>query len=264
MKISVVIPTFNRQNSIKRAIDSVLAQSFLASEIIIVDDGSTDNTLELLKEYSEIKVISQPNRGVSSARNTGIKACSNEWIAFLDSDDQWHKNKLLQQSTFHKENPDYKFSYTNEKWIRCNKEIKIPKRHKKQTYPTFSSSLEHCQIGPSTVMLHASVFENVGYFDEDMEVCEDYDLWLRILKKYKTALIKEALTIKYAGAKNQLSMKYWALDRWHVKSLFKHADDELVCEVIKNKCDGLQKAALKYGDEVLFSECKEWIEQLQE
>ena len=263
MEISVVIPTYNRETTLKRAIDSALFQSLPPSEIIVVDDGSTDATQKLLSSYNSIKILYQKNKGVSAARNLGIEACENEWIAFLDSDDEWKKDKLFKQMEFHEKNSSCKISYTGEKWIRDNKEIKIPKKHKKQTAPTFFSSLQHCQIGPSTVVAHKSIFKEIGKFDEKFEVCEDYDLWLRILKKNKIFLIDEPLTIKYAGALNQLSKKYWALERWHILSLFKHSDSEIVKEVIVDKCNGLKKAASKYKDYSIIDECELWLKKIK-
>ncbi len=263
MKISVVIPTYNREQTLKRAIDSVLAQRLQASEIIVVDDGSTDNSFSVLKEYPQVKVVSQANKGVSAARNTGIACSSNEWMAFLDSDDEWHVDKLLVQADYHKTNPQYKLSYTNEKWLRHNKEMKIPKRHIKQKNPSFLSSLKHCQIGPSTVVMHKSVIEDIGLFDEEMEVCEDYDLWLRILKSYEIPLIEDELTIKHAGREDQLSMRYWDLDRWHIRSLLKHTQERSVREMIASKCEGLKKASLKYNDTALMNECNHWLRVLE-
>ena len=264
MEISVIIPTFNRQNTLKRAIDSVLAQSFCAKEIIVIDDGSTDSTKELLKNYPQIKYVFQENQGVSSARNLGIKISTCSFVAFLDSDDKWHKDKLQIQTNFHKNSSTCRISYTDELWIRDNKEIKINKKHKKQLNPSFESSLEHCQIGPSTVLADKKIFEEVGYFNEDMEVCEDYDLWLRVLKKYKIPLIQEKLTIKYADEKNQLSKKYWALDRWHIKSLFLHVENKIVQNMIEKKLKGLKIAALKYEDKNLLDECEKFLKMLKE
>ena len=129
--ISVVIPVYNRPLLVKRAIESVLGQSHKASEIIVVDDGSTDETADTLKSFKNIKIITQKNSGVSSARNRGIKEASGKWIAFLDSDDIWHKDKLKLQSEFHDKNPQIQFSHTLEEWVRDGKIVKQKKQHQK-------------------------------------------------------------------------------------------------------------------------------------
>lgn len=261
LKISVIIPAFNRVSTLARAIDSVLAQSFKASEIIVVDDGSSDATSEVAKVYPEVSLLRQNNMGVSTARNNGVMMASSEWIAFLDSDDTWHPKKLAFQVAFHKKNPDSLVSYTDEVWIRNEKEIPLPKKFHKPKIVSFENSLKYCNIAPSSVLINKKYFDKVGGFDEEMEVCEDYDLWLRILKKTNIDLIPQKLINKYGGDDDQLSIKHKFLDRWHILSLFKHAHDPRVRETILFMCEGLQKAALKYGDEKLSYECDIWIEE---
>ena len=264
MEISVVIPAFNRVNTLARAIDSVLAQSYKVSEIIVVDDGSSDATSEVAKMYPEVLLLRQNNMGVSTARNNGVMMASYEWVAFLDSDDTWHPKKLAFQVAHHKTNSNALVSYTDEVWIRNEKECPVPKKfHKPQTV-LFEKSLDYCNIAPSSVLINKEYFERVGGFDEQMEVCEDYDLWLRILKDTQINLVPQKLVNKYGGADDQLSMKYWALDRWHIISLFKHLESEGVKDMIASKCKGLQKAALKYKDEKLLDECAVWMLRLKE
>ncbi len=258
MNISVVIPAYNRVSTLARAIDSVLAQSFKASEIIVVDDGSSDATSEVAKMYPDVLLLRQNNMGVSTARNNGVIMASNEWIAFLDSDDTWHPKKLAFQVAFHKKNPNSLASYTDEVWMRAGKEWPVPKKFKKPTKVLFENSLEYCNIAPSSVLINKEYFERVGGFDENMEVCEDYDLWLRILKEGSIDLLPQKLINKYGGADDQLSMKYQFLDRWHIISLFKHVETPLVREKIGIMNEGLQKAALKYKDEKLLDECAVW------
>ena len=119
MKVSVIIPTFNRFNLISRAIDSVLSQTIKPFEIIVVDDGSSDNTSTFIKNnYKSVKLIKQKNLGVSKARNVGIKNSSGDWIALLDSDDEWKKNKLEVQIKSLSEYDYYSVCHTNEIWIR--------------------------------------------------------------------------------------------------------------------------------------------------
>ncbi len=204
MTVSVVIPTYNRYKLLKRAIESLYKQTCLPDEIIIVDDGSTDETVAIQNDFPEIIYIYQENRGVSAARNVGIQRAKNEWIAFLDSDDAWHSEKLQKQIDFHRKNPDLLMSYTDEVWIRNGNNVKIPKKYRKIGKDIFLENLSYCNIAPSSVLMHKKLFEEYGLFDESLHVCEDYDMWLRIAIKQKIALIDEKLINKYAGHDEQL------------------------------------------------------------
>ena len=255
--ISVIIPVFNRQNFVKRAIESVLEQSLKADEIIVIDDGSDDDTPKVLKSFADkIKVITQKNSGVSNARNSGIKTAKNSWITFLDSDDIWHKDKLKKQMSFHNNNPEILFSHTNEEWVRDAKIVKQKKQHQKPKGFCFKENLNFCKIAPSTVMIDKKLLEDVGYFDESLEVCEDFDLWLRVLRSYELGLVEEVLTTKFAGHKNQLSFKYNAMDRYRILALLKHKDTLDAREEILKKLAILLKGAVKYQNLELIDFCK--------
>ncbi len=257
--ISVIIPVFNREKTIKRAIESVKNQTLKAHEIIVVNDGSTDNTLNILKSIEEIKVISQENLGVSAARNAGIEMAKGEWIAFLDSDDWWFEEKLEKQMNFHKKYPDILISQTDEIWIKNGIKINKAKRFRKKLQgKIFKESLQMCHISPSAVMIHRSVFEDVGLFDTSLPACEDYDLWLRISKKYYVGLIDEPLIAKTGGHEDQLSMKYWGMDRFRIKAMLKHINDpnlkQEVIKEIKRKCEILINGAKKRGNTAIIKE----------
>ena len=161
MKISVIIPTYNRQNLVQRAIKSALSQTLKPHEIIVIDDGSTDDTINILKSYP-IKVLTQKNQGVSSARNLGIKNSSGDVIAFLDSDDEWFVTKLEEQVKLHKQG--YKFTHTQEIWRRDGKTINQKKHHKKPNGDCFYENISFCKIAPSTVMIDKKLFEKIGCF----------------------------------------------------------------------------------------------------
>ena len=153
MKISVVIPAYNRVATLARAIDSVLAQTQKVEEIIVVDDGSDDATSEVVKMYPDVLLLRQKNMGVSSARNNGVMMASSAWIAFLDSDDVWHPEKIVSQIRFHQRTPSLKVSYTDEAWIRNAKAVTLPKKYQKPMKSTFENSLEYCNIAPSSLII---------------------------------------------------------------------------------------------------------------
>ncbi|MBT6957817.1 MAG: glycosyltransferase family 2 protein, partial [Opitutae bacterium] len=118
-KVSVIIPTFNRLGYLPRSLGSVLAQSYDDYELIVVDDGSTDQTVDAIQQdYPSVNLIEQENKGVSAARNAGIRAASGEWIALLDSDDEWLPGKLNSQMNALESHPEYRLCHTEEIWIR--------------------------------------------------------------------------------------------------------------------------------------------------
>ncbi len=252
--ISVIIPTFNRYSLLKRAIKSILNQTYKDIEIIVVDDGSVDKTSNIKNDFN-LTYIYQKNSGVSCARNKGIKKAKGEWIAFLDSDDTWCENKLQKQLTFLEKYPTIKFCHTGEKWIRENKEIKYPKRLKKPNGWCFYDNLQTCKIAVSSVIVHRDIFKEVGYFDEYFRVCEDYDFWLRISKKFEIGLIDEKLITKYAGD-DQLSKTIKMIDLYHVKSLLRFKNDKKVRNVIEKKIEILMKGAKKYNNKKVIQFCQ--------
>lgn len=219
---SVIIPSFNRYDCLKKAIDSVLHQTFRDYELIIVDDGSTDKTPVITDEYGKkIIYIRQDNSGVSRARNTGIARADSRYIAFLDSDDIWLPDKLYLQHSFIIENPDIHIHQTEETWIRNGRRVNPMKKHKKKEGRIFIESLELCMISPSSVVMDRHLFEKYGLFDEKLPVCEDYDLWLRITCSENTGLIKKELLKKYGGHESQLSKSCWGMDRFRIYSILK-------------------------------------------
>ena len=222
MKISVIIPTYNRKHTLKRAIDSVLSQTFKPYEIIIVDDGSKDGTKEwLLQNYPSVQYIHQPNNGVSSARNKGIQISQGSWIALLDSDDEWMPEKLEYQSRFLEVNRDSSFCHTNEIWIRNGVRVNQMKKHKKYGGDIFKHCLDICRISPSSSIINKNVFEEVGAFDESLTVCEDYDLWLRVTAKFNILFLDEPLIKKYGGHLDQLSRVPEGIEQYRIRSLEK-------------------------------------------
>ncbi len=221
--VAVIIPTYNRTHLIERAVVSVLGQTFRDFDLVVVDDGSTDNIagLSLFKNgdprlrYSRLP----KNRGVSAARNAGVKATSAPWLAFLDSDDEWLPEKLEKQVRWTSEHPDMHIVQTREIWIRHGKRVNPPKTHEKFEGDLFAASLERCMITPSSVMLRRTLFQSMGGFNESLPACEDYDLWLRITCRYPVGLVDEYLLKRYGGHADQLSATVPVLDRFRIQSV---------------------------------------------
>ena len=219
--VSVIIPTFNRAHKITRAVASVLYQSFVDYEIVVVDDGSEDATPEALSPLlSRIRCITHSrNLGVSAARNTGIRASTSPLIAFLDSDDYWLPGKLAAQVSFFSEHPEAVACQTEELWIRRGIRVNPMKKHLKPSGEVFESSLKLCVVSPSAVALRRSLLDEVGFFDEELPACEDYDLWLRISRKYPIWLIPEPHVVKEGGAPDQLSRTVEGLDQYRIRAI---------------------------------------------
>lgn len=220
--VSIIIPTYNRAWSLNRAIDSVFAQTFTNWELIIIDDGSTDETPTIVAPYlqlPQVKYYKIKNQGVSCARNYGQQMAKAPWLAFLDSDDEWLPHKLQVQIDFVKKNPTLNFIYGNERWIRNGVRVNLKTKHRKMGGDVFLASLNLCLIGASTVLIKTSTFLLYQKFNEDFLVCEDYDLWLRITSAEEIGYIAEAVINKYGGHADQLSHKYFAMDYFRIKSM---------------------------------------------
>jgi len=220
--ISVIIPTYNRKHCLGRALDSVLAQCYPCLEIIVVDDGSSDGSAAFVElHYPQVKLIQQAQAGVSAARNCGIAVAQGEWLAFLDSDDAWQPNKISTQMAALIQAGDYKICHTDEIWIRNGRRVNPMNKHQKQGGWVFIANLKLCLISPSSVVLHSSLMLQLGNFDESLPACEDYDLWLRVTAHYPVLYLDEALTLKYGGHADQLSKRYWGMDRFRIRAIEK-------------------------------------------
>jgi len=260
MNISVVIPTFNRGQDVEQAIHSVLRQTYSPHEIIVVDDHSDDNTQRLLRKFKNriIVLINEKNQGVSLARNRGIKASSGDWIAFLDSDDRWHPDKLSAQKSFHESNPDLLISQCDEVWIRKGIRVNPMTKHAKKGGWIFQACLPRCIVSPSAVIIHKDIFRQIGLFDPQLPACEDYDLWLRIAPQFEIGYLDEKLVTRYGGHADQLSRQYWGMDRFRITAMEKHVDSNLypewkkaLLEELIFKCDILAAGALKRDNQDL-------------
>jgi glycosyltransferase involved in cell wall biosynthesis len=219
--VSVIIPVCNRRELLRRALQSVVNQSFADFECIVVDDCSKEDLASIpeLKapciHYSKLPVRS----GVSRARNTGVSEARAPWIAFLDSDDEWHPAKLRMQMEWTSGHPSWQILQCEEKWIRNGTRVNPPKTHRKKEGDIFAVSLLRCMITPSSVLMRKSLFEKTGGFNESLPACEDYDLWLRITSRHPVGLVDRILLTRYGGHADQLSATFPVLDRFRIRSM---------------------------------------------
>jgi len=270
--VSVIVPTFNRAHLLGRALDSIKKQTFKSFEVLVVDDGSFDYTAKLVREsYPEFKLLKIKNSGVSAARNVGIHESRGKYIALLDSDDEWLPEKLEKQISLFKQS-HFRWVHSNERWIRNGTRVNQKKIHKKSGGDIFLRSLHLCLVSPSAVILEKSLLLEVGCFDESFTVCEDFDLWLRILTYCPIGFLEDELILKYGGHEDQLSAKYKAMDEYRVRcyrkllleyNLSEVRREEVIKAAIK-KCDILINGYKKHGHLESFKKIeisKNWFKQ---
>jgi glycosyltransferase involved in cell wall biosynthesis len=248
--VSVIIPTYNREPFLQKAINSVLAQTYQYFELIVVDDGSEDNTEKLVENCSpDIVYIRQENKGPAAARNRGVQAARYNLLAFLDSDDWFAENKLEVQTGTMQKNPAYQISHTQETWYRNGRILNQKKRHQKNNGDIFNQSLVLCAVGMSTVLMHRDIFERYGLFDEDYPCCEDYEFWLRVSAKQKFLLIDQPLTLKDGGRDDQVSTIYRVgMDKFRIQAIMKMLASGSLSEKQKDSAMAeLQRKCTIYG-----------------
>lgn len=255
--ISVIIPTYNRAFFLKKAIDSVLFQTYQDFELIVVDDGSNDGTGNIISQYKdEIKYIYQENKGPASARNRGIEEAQGNFIAFLDSDDRWRSDKLEIQFKAMQDNPDCLISHTQEIWYKNGKVLNQKEKHKKYSGFIFDRCIKMCAVGMSTMMVRRGIFKEVGLFDDSLPCCEDYDFWLRVSTKFPFLLIDEPLTLKDGGRLDQVSFIYaQGMDRFRIYSIKKLLEENVLSkeerrmaiEELKRKCKIYGEGCIKHA-----------------
>lgn len=225
--VSVIIPTYNRSSFLTKAITSVLNQSYTHLELIVVDDGSTDDTADVVHTFKAkstvpVRYIYQENRGPASARNKGMASAQFDFIAFLDSDDWFHKNKIALQLSAMEKNIECNISHTQEIWYRRGLHLNQKKKHKKDEGDIYRRCLELCAVGMSTIMMHKRLIEVIGWFDEQMPCCEDYDYWLRASSRFPFLLIDEPLTYKSGGRTDQVSSIHRiGIDKFRIQAIEK-------------------------------------------
>ena len=220
--VSVIIPTYNRWPMVGDAVDSVLRQTHGSFEVLVVDDGSTDDTATALaRRDCRVQVLPQPNRGVAAARNAGARQARGRYLAFLDSDDLWLPKKIELQTAFMQRNPGVAICQTEEIWLRRGVRVNPKVKHRKPTGDIFRRSLDLCVVSPSAVMMSKEFFDRLEGFDEAFPVCEDYELWLRVAVEQPVPLIESLLVVKRGGHADQLSRSMWGMDRFRIAAIRK-------------------------------------------
>jgi glycosyltransferase involved in cell wall biosynthesis len=268
--VSVIIPTYNRAHLVFAAIASVIAQRATNYELIVIDDGSTDDTWGELERTAKavnaehgdrmsIRTMGTENRGVAAARNRGVAMAAAPLIAFLDSDDLWGPDKIACQTAYMRAHPQCAIMQTDEYWLRDGSRVNPGLRHRKTAGDIFVDSLRTCLVSPSAVMIRAALFREMSGFDEDFAAAEDYDLWLRILMRHEIGFIAEFHATRRSGHKGQLSAAVPAIDRLRILALLKLLDGHdlnesqrrAVCVVLAEKCAIYAKGLIRRGREDL-------------
>jgi glycosyltransferase involved in cell wall biosynthesis len=232
-RVSVIIPAYNSARYLLDAIDSVFAQTYKDLEVIVIDDGSTDNTKEILEPYMDrIIFLQQANSGPSKARNLGIQRSSGEYLAFLDADDIWYPEKMERQIGMFLENPQYMLVHSNalvkaednsqpdKFWFDSKKRVKSGK--------VFSDLLAECFIILSSVIIKRQCLDKTGIFDTNVEPWEGYDLWLRFAYSYQIGFISNPLFVRrlhssnlfYSNLSREILGYIKIMEKWEVQTKF--------------------------------------------
>ena len=194
--VSVIIPSFNSAHFLFHSVNSALDQTYRPIEILVIDDGSADNTCEVLRQFCGcIRYYRQENKGLAGARNTGIKLATGTFLAFLDADDIWLPDKLVKQCRVLAENPEVGLVHSDIWYWRPETGEKLLKEKGREKYKKncFDRLLSENRVTPSSVLVRKECFDKVGLFDERLRVYEDWDMWLRISRFFNFAYISEPL-----------------------------------------------------------------------
>jgi glycosyltransferase involved in cell wall biosynthesis len=255
---SVIIPVYERPKLVLRALASVLAQKDAPTfDLWVIDDGSspaaqaaTYQGIQNLRQAYAGKISGHylwtPHRGVSAARNLGARLSSGQFIAFLDSDDEWRPEKLAAMQTYIEQHPSLRLIHSHEIWRRGDKVVAQKAIHRKSGGRIFARCVERCLISPSAAVLRRDLWEEVGGFRETYTVCEDFDLWLDITAQEEVGYIEEPLIIKHGGHPGQLSLQYKVMDEWRWKSLLRWWQKRT--QLTLEEQQALQQALLRIGD----------------
>lgn len=263
MRISVVIPSYNRRHTLERALQSVFGQTSPVDEVILVDDGSTDGSGEMVRQlFPQVTVLTQPNLGVSAARNRGIATAQFKWIALLDSDDSWLPQKIDRIRKARKLQPEFVLYHSDEIWMRHGVRVNPMHKHRKNGGWIFEQCLPLCAISPSTTVICKSTLESLGMFDETLPACEDYDMWLRLCHRFPVHHVAQPLVTRYGGHDDQLSRQHPVMDRFRIRALHRLLSNEALKPeyrqaaetMLLSKLEILLKGAIKHQNQPLIEE----------
>jgi len=254
--VSVIIPTLDRLTMLKEAVGSVWAQTFSDLELLVVDDASTDGTWSWLQGQPRIRALRhQARRGPSAARNLGASEARGTYLAFLDSDDLFLPAKLEQQVALLEAEARLPLCHANEIWRRGDKELRQLPKHRKLGGAIFEHCLPMCRISPSAAVMRRAIFMELGGFDEELEVAEDYELWLRVTCRHEVGFVEEPLIIKRGGHDDQLSCKYGQIEKFRIEALRRVLDRcplddsqrRAASEELRRKCEIHARGCEKRG-----------------
>ena len=248
LPVTAIIPLSERPLLVREAIASVLRGSFLPKELIVVlspsspplsseqSPSSLDRLAveDILKPENIAQISQHKALGLetqilfcktpypASARNMGARHAKQPWLAFLDSDDLWHRDKLQKQWEYLKKRPQLRACHSREKWLSFSSLLKQPSHLKARGGVFLKAAFSYCLISPSALFIHKETFQKLGAFDESFEVCEDFEFFLRYLKDFPIGLCGgPPLLTKCSGNWPQLSKKYHSMDLWRIRALFK-------------------------------------------
>lgn len=211
--ISVVIPLYNKQREVAAAVRSALAQSYPPLEIVVVDDGSTDGSAEVVRQISSplVRLVAQPNAGVCVARNHGIAETSGEYVALLDADDAWEPGFLAEIAAMIEEFPGCGIYCTGFSIVSHDGMFPAESPTKRGIVENFFRDSAHRYIAiPSASCIPRRVFDTVGGFPEGMKIAEDLHLWIRIARRYPVCFSPERLVRYSRVASNRSAAVYTA------------------------------------------------------
>lgn len=205
--VSVIIPNYNYEKYIGEAIESVLAQTYRNFEVIVVDDGSTDNSLQVIRSFGDsVRLLQQENQHVSATRNTGIRAARGKWVAFLDADDIWHPNKLELQLRELRNNPMWSYISADVVPLKTREFPEFDALTVKSRKLSLLDFLTVTLMSSSSAVIRTSCFKEVGFFDTKLRASEDRDMWWRLAAKFRGGLV-EAPLWRYRQHPGQLNRK---------------------------------------------------------
>lgn len=230
--VAAVLPVRDRAALLAEAMQSILAGKTRPRELIVVVNSkgpAREADLGAARAAADqagdviVRILTEERPGPAAARNRGWRAAAASWISFLDSDDLWAPEKLAAQLRFLARRPHLDACHTGERWLKHGRELSQPRRLAPRSGAFLYDAFETCLISCSSILLRRSLLETLGGFDETFPVCEDFELWLRLLARTPVGLVPEPLTIKRSGDWAQLSQSRHSMDAWRIRAILKFA-----------------------------------------